>query len=168
MQNAECRMQNWGICLADDLKSCQRHTFILHFAFWISHFPDAGKVKKNPIPWQNRGGIQSIPRFHPGYGQRPSLIDAVTGAPGRAFLPCGSEVVSIQAGIQMPFTMRHPLWESYRECVSSSQLLLIKIYHNFLKMSMLKSEKCFWGPNLVNIIHCWQFRYVSYIILPIM
>ena len=27
----------------------------------------------------------SIPRFHPGYGSGPSLIDALTGAPGVAF-----------------------------------------------------------------------------------
>ena len=57
-----------------------------------------GQGIKNTHPLKIRGGIQSIPRFHPGYGQCPSLIDTVTGAPGRAFLLCGSEVVSQKQG----------------------------------------------------------------------
>ena len=41
-------------------------------------------------------GYKSIPRFHPGYGHRPSLIDALTGAPGMAFprIRLGSGIVS--------------------------------------------------------------------------
>ena len=53
-----------------------------------------GRYKKYPAPDKIRGGIQSIPRFHPGYSRWLSLIDALTGAPDRAFLPYSSEVVS--------------------------------------------------------------------------
>ena len=55
------------------------------------------------------------------------LIDALTGAPDRAFLPDGSEVVSIPAVLQMPCTKWHPLWESCGDCMSSSQLLTPRI-----------------------------------------
>ena len=34
MQNAKCRMQNCGVCFADDFKTMREaHTIILHFAF---------------------------------------------------------------------------------------------------------------------------------------
>jgi len=36
----------------------------------------------------------------------PSLIDALTGAPGEAFLPHSSEVVSPDAGVQSLLTNR--------------------------------------------------------------
>ena len=36
----------------------------------------------------------------------PALIDALTGAPGRPFPTCGSEVVSSPAGLQSLFTNR--------------------------------------------------------------
>ena len=36
MQNAECRMQNCGVCCADDFKIiAEGDTFILHFEFCI-------------------------------------------------------------------------------------------------------------------------------------
>ena len=82
-----------------------------------------GQGIKNPTPWTNRGGIQvSIPRFHPGYGKWPSLIDAITGAPGRAFLPCGSEVVSQAAVLRKPCTIVASSLGILPLRVSSSQL----------------------------------------------
>ena len=70
----------------------------------------------------------------------PSLIDALTGAPGRAFLPCGSEVVSLTAGLQMPCTIWHPLWVSACQRMSSSLLLSKKKYHKFFRKSMVFQE----------------------------
>ena len=154
MQNAECWMQNWGICFADDLKPCRRHTFILHFAFWISHFPDAGKAKNNPIPWRNQGWDTKYSTVPPWLRPQPSLIGTVTGAPVRPFPTGGSEVVSIRAGVQMPFTLRHPLWESYRDRMSSSQLFTFQTYHKFSEKSMLNWKNSFWGPKSVVITSC--------------
>lgn len=82
-----------------------------------------GGQNKNTHPLKNQGWDTKV--FHGStlvvvYIKLP-LIDALTGAPGRAFLPCGSEVVSSPAGVRMPHTKRHPLWESYRGRVSSSQ-----------------------------------------------
>ena len=73
-----------------------------------------------------RGGIQSIPRFHPGCSTRLPLIGTITGAPGRLFPTCGSEVVSPPTVLQNPFTKWIPLWVAFRKCVSSSQLLWSK------------------------------------------
>jgi len=87
------------------------------------HRPLRGALSgiKIPTPDETGVGYKCIPRFHPGYGHRPSLIDALTGVPGRAFLPCGSEVVSSPAGERNPCTKRAPLWDSFRTGVSSSQ-----------------------------------------------
>ena len=63
--------------------------FIIHFSFFT--LSPSGKVKKYPPLTRIRGGIQSIPRFHPGYSRWLSLIDAVTGMTGGAFPPHGSE-----------------------------------------------------------------------------
>ena len=85
-----------------------------------------GEGLKNPHPLKIRGGIQSIPRFHPGCSTRLPLIGTITGAPGRLFPTCGSEVVSPPTVLQNPFTKWIPLWVAFRKCVSSSQLLWSK------------------------------------------
>ena len=90
-----------------------------------------------------RGGIQSIPRFHPGYGFLPSLIDALTGVPVRPFPTGSSEVVSPRAVLRMPCTKWHPLWESCCQRMSSSLLLPRKKYHRFFRKSMgLGEDPC--------------------------
>lgn len=39
MQNSECKMQNYGVCFAHNLKNnAVRHTIILHSALYILHF----------------------------------------------------------------------------------------------------------------------------------
>ena len=82
-----------------------------------------GEGIKNPHPLKIRGGIQSIPRFHPGCETSSPLIGTVTGAPGRLFPTCGSEVVSQSAVLQDHCTKQIPLWVTFRMCVSSSQPL---------------------------------------------
>ena len=80
-------------------------TLTLHFAFCILHFPDTGEGIKNTHPLTKQGWDTNV--FHGSTlvtAIRPSLIDALTGAPGGAFLPHGSEVVSFPAGLQMPCT----------------------------------------------------------------
>ena len=72
-----------------------------------------------------RGGIQismysTVP---PWLRTEPPLIGTVTGAPGAAFPPHGSKVVSSGAVLQSPFTAWAPLWESYLRCMSLSQPL---------------------------------------------
>ena len=100
MQNAEFwyPLRGWISIVPD-------HTFILHFTFCILHCPVWGGHKNNPIPWRNRGGIQKYSTVPPWLRRSaPPLIDALTGAPGGAFLPHGSEVVSHPAGVQPPCT----------------------------------------------------------------
>lgn len=64
------------------------------------------------------------------------LIDALTGVPGGLFPTHGSEVVTLTAGVQKPFSKRLPLWESYRERVSPSQPLSSKnLAHFFWKVN---------------------------------
>ena len=79
------------------IEVCLRHIFqiireadtsTIHYSLFTFHYPPAGMGIKNPHPWRNQGWDTSrshIPRFHPGYGRRPSLIDALTGAPGAEF-----------------------------------------------------------------------------------
>ena len=94
----------------------------MHYAFprWW------GRYKKYPPPERSGVGYKVFHGSTLVTVIRPSLIGTLTGAPVRPFPTGGSEVVSIQAGVQMPFTIRHPLWESYRDCVSSSQLFTDK------------------------------------------
>ena len=94
-----------------------------------------GDQNKKPHPLKDQGWDTKV--FHGSTlvtAITPSLIDALTGAPDRALLPCGSEVVSSSAGVQAPCTGWNPLWESYRIRMSSSQLFskrnLAHIYAN--------------------------------------
>ena len=69
----------------------------------------------------------------------PSLIDAVTGAPGKAFLPCGSEVVSF-GSITEPCTDRLLSgWQFPNACLPHS--LMEQIYHKRRELSMLCGGK---------------------------
>lgn len=120
------------------------------------------RYKKYPPPERSGVGYSncSIPRFHPGCSEKTEpLIDALTGAPGRLFPTCGSEVVSFGAGKQKPFTMWLPLWESYRERVSSSQLFTTKnLAHFFWKVNPFGRERrCrrpkVWVENRARIVH---------------
>ena len=61
----------------------------------------------------------------------PPLIDALTGVPGRLFPTCGSGVVSLGGGNRCLSPQGHPLWESHRERVSPSQLLLTENLSQF-------------------------------------
>ena len=100
-----------------------------------------GRYKKYPSPEKIRGGIQiSIPRFHPGYGNTPSLIGTITGAPGAAFLPHGSEVVSFSAGVRMPCTKMAASLGILPERMSSSQLFSTK-FNTVLTESQGKTSK---------------------------
>jgi len=67
----------------------------------------------------------------------PPLIDALTGAPGSAFPPNGSEVVcrSQDRGTLAPMCV--PLWAAYEMPLSSSQLLPIEtIPHIFAAVNL--------------------------------
>lgn len=72
--------------------------------YLLSYIFFRGRYKKYPPPDGSGVGYRCIPRFHPGYGITPSLIAAVTGAPGRPFPTCGSEVVTRTAGVRKPFS----------------------------------------------------------------
>ena len=107
MQNSKCKIM---VCL--------RHRFILsaeptplfcilHSAFCIS--PAYGEGKKI-IPSPDETGV-GYKVFHGSTLvalRAEPLIDALTGAPDRAFLPGGSEVVSHCAVLQMPCTKVAP------------------------------------------------------------
>ena len=96
------------VCLRHDFKSIREaDTTTIHYSLFTIHysFPSCGeRYKKYPPPERSGVGYKSIPRFHPGCFQQKPLIGALTGAPVRAFLPCGSEVVSSPAGVRMPCT----------------------------------------------------------------
>ena len=66
-----------------------------------------GEGIKIPTPDETGVGYESV--FHGStlvaLHKAEPLIDALTGAPGRAFLPGGSEVVSLAAGVRMPCTV---------------------------------------------------------------
>ena len=115
MQTAECWMQNNGVPGAQNLK---------YFAYCILHFPGAGEGIKNTHPLKNQGwDTKKYSTVPPWLLPEEPLIDALTGAPVQPFPADGSEVVSFPAGVQKPCTKRLPLWESFREHMSSSQLL---------------------------------------------
>ena len=81
-----------------------------------------GKGIKNTHPLKDQGWDTKV--FHGSTlvtAVRPSLIDALTGAPVQPFPADSSEVVSLPAGVRKPCTKWHPLWESYRGRMSSSQ-----------------------------------------------
>ena len=65
-----------------------------------------GEGIKNSHPLTKQGWDTKYSTVPPWLRLAPSLIDAITGAPGRLFPTCGSEVVSSPAGLQSLFTNR--------------------------------------------------------------
>ena len=65
-----------------------------------------GEGIKNSHPLTKQGWDTKYSTVPPWLRRAPSLIDALTGAPGRPFPTCGSEVVSSPAGLQSLFTNR--------------------------------------------------------------
>ena len=65
-----------------------------------------GEGIKNSHPLTKQGWDTKYSTVPPWLRRKPSLIDALTGAPGRPFPTCGSEVVSSPAGLQSLFTNR--------------------------------------------------------------
>ena len=100
MQNSELRypLRGWFSIVP---QAHNNSSFSIHH----SAFPRCGEgIKIIPSPDWIRGGIQSIPRFHPGYGLGPSLIGTVTGAPVQPFPVGSSEVVSSGAVLRASCT----------------------------------------------------------------
>ena len=62
------------MCLGTDLISSAKRIpqlFTIHYSLFTFHYPPNGMgIKIIPSPEQIRGGIQSIPRFHPGCSGR--------------------------------------------------------------------------------------------------
>ena len=66
------------------------------FSILFSSFSDSGeRYKKYPPPEQNQGWDTKYSTVPPWLLLAKPLIDALTGAPGGAFLPRSSEVVSL-------------------------------------------------------------------------
>ena len=70
-------------------------------------FSEVTKEKSHPLN-KIRGGIQKYSTVPPWLRQMPSLIDALTGAPGGPFPTFGSEVVSVFAVLRLPCTKVAP------------------------------------------------------------
>ena len=94
MLNAECRRKESALRMNEIRAEGTPSLCTLHFALCISRFGEG--VKIIPSPETIRGGIQSLQYSTvPPWLQRTALplIDALTGAPGRPFPTCSSEVV---------------------------------------------------------------------------
>ena len=104
-------------------------------------FSEVTKIKI-PSPEKIRGGIQVILIFHGSTlvtAKRPSLIDALTGAPVPVFPPGSSEVVSPTAGVQMPFSTG----ASSLSILPSARVFVTAFYYE--KFSILFAESQ-WFP----------------------
>jgi hypothetical protein len=107
-----------------------------------------GRRYKNTHPLKIRGGIQSIPRFHPGYSAGLSLIGALTGAPGLPFPTNSSEVVSIPAEFAEPLHLMGSSLGILRGGMSSSKPLR-RLYHKKRGLS----TTCFVGFGVTKCIN---------------
>ena len=110
---------------------------------------------KNPHPPNESGvGYKSIPRFHPGYGQRPSLIGTVTGAPGAAFplaqLRSGIVPGRVTAALHQNGILSGNL--SGTACLHHS-FFVQKIYHILYKMSIPREKVLFTTFKFYSIKH---------------
>ncbi len=118
-----------------------------------------GEGIKNPHPPNESGvGYKSIPRFHPGYGQGPSLIDALTGAPVGAFLPRGSEVVSSPAGLRAPCTKTASSLGIFPGPHVFITAFLYKKSITFYTKCQSPSEKVFSGTPFPRLVCLHNFR----------
>ena len=113
------------------------------FLIFHSSFPSCGEGIKNTHPLKRiRGGIQMYSTVPPWLRQKPSLIGALTGAPVRAFLPCGSEVVSLSAGVRMPCTKVAPSLGIFRSARVFITAFYEKIVAQFFCLVNHSGKKC--------------------------
>ena len=96
-------------------------------SYLVSVFGEGKKIA-HPLKnqgWDTKKQYSTVPPWLPCTAE--PLIDAVTGAPGRPFPACGSEVVTLAAGVRVSFTNAASSLGILPERVSSSKPFYVKI-----------------------------------------